>query len=169
MRIDIERGTHIYACRGFIKHHGIYINQKDVVHFDGGPGAKNPMIWSTSLKYFADGNDVLTVNHSDPMYNNREVIERARSQLGRRDYTLLDRNCEHFVTWCINGDAISDQVGEVFGLATRGGIALATLGVILAAPITVPIGLVIAAGTAASLVLPGVVEDAARRAPGFEN
>jgi hypothetical protein len=39
-----------------------------------------------------------------------EAVARARSRLGENHYHLLTNNCEHFCTWCLLGQARSEQV-----------------------------------------------------------
>lgn len=39
-----------------------------------------------------------------------EVVSRARSRLGEREYHLLKNNCEHFAMWCKTGISVSEQV-----------------------------------------------------------
>jgi len=38
-----------------------------------------------------------------------EVIERARSRVGEKKYSLLTNNCEHFAVWCKTGLHESEQ------------------------------------------------------------
>lgn len=39
-----------------------------------------------------------------------EVIHRARSKLGEKQYCPFTNNCEHFAMWCKTGKSSSDQV-----------------------------------------------------------
>ncbi|XP_068726964.1 uncharacterized protein [Montipora capricornis] len=41
-----------------------------------------------------------------------EVVSRARSRLGEREYHLLKNNCEHFAMWCKTGRSLSEQAKE---------------------------------------------------------
>ncbi|KAL7069947.1 hypothetical protein ACQ4LE_010797 [Meloidogyne hapla] len=43
-------------------------------------------------------------------FSGDEVAERARKELGKRDYRLWTWNCEHFATWCKFGKSKSPQV-----------------------------------------------------------
>jgi hypothetical protein len=38
-----------------------------------------------------------------------EIIKRALSQVGTKDYHLAFNNCEHFVRWCRYGGIMSQQ------------------------------------------------------------
>ncbi|XP_031557103.1 phospholipase A and acyltransferase 3-like [Actinia tenebrosa] len=50
-----------------------------------------------------------------------EIIERAQSKIGVRDYSVLFNNCEHFARWCRYGEESSDQVdGLIRGVAAFG-------------------------------------------------
>jgi hypothetical protein len=40
-------------------------------------------------------------------------VRRARSRLGERRYDLLRNNCEHFCSWCQDGEARSAQVAAL--------------------------------------------------------
>ena len=51
--------------------------------------------------------------------NENTVIERAESLLGKSQYHLGSRNCEHFAVWCKTGRWESLQVTNKFGGITR--------------------------------------------------
>lgn len=62
----------------------------------------------------AMGNSLGRVNnfrdHSNQFYSPDEIVERALARQDERiDYNLLTNNCEHFVTKCRYGVAISGQ------------------------------------------------------------
>ena len=70
-----------------------------------------------TVEDFAYGADIL-VNHLDRSLKkkallNEEVARRAEKQLGLSSYSLLWNNCEHFVTYCRFGTAISPQADKV--------------------------------------------------------
>ncbi|XP_025114503.1 HRAS-like suppressor 2 [Pomacea canaliculata] len=44
-----------------------------------------------------------------------EIVERAMSKLGRKDYDIFTNNCEHFATWCRYGKEISLQAMAING------------------------------------------------------
>lgn len=69
-----------------------------------------------TVEDFAYGADIL-VNHLDRSLKkkallNEEVARRAEKQLGLSSYSLLWNNCEHFVTYCRFGTAISPQADK---------------------------------------------------------
>ena len=47
-------------------------------------------------------------------YSTEEIVKRAESELGKKGYNILFKNCEHFVTWCRYGKEISQQVERFF-------------------------------------------------------
>jgi hypothetical protein len=48
-------------------------------------------------------------------FSKEEIVQRALSRLGERQYCMLTCNCEHFVTWCETGKACSPQAQAVVG------------------------------------------------------
>ena len=56
-----------------------------------------------ALKQFADG-DVPRLYAEDTIYTQDEIIRRAESRLGEKDYNLIINNCQNFATWCRLGD-----------------------------------------------------------------
>lgn len=48
------------------------------------------------------------------LYSPAETVRRARSQIGKKGYSLLFHNCEHVAIWCKTGVEQSKQV-ESFG------------------------------------------------------
>ena len=70
-----------------------------------------------TVEDFAYGAEIL-VNHLDRSLKkkallNEEVAQRAEKLLGTTPYSLLWNNCEHFVTYCRFGTAISPQADKV--------------------------------------------------------
>ncbi len=94
-------------------HHGIFVGRGRVIHYSG--DAKNKQdasIRRGSIAEFASGADVHVVNYKDAL-TKTEVIFRAESCLGERDYDLAANNCEHFAVWCKTGRFRSGQVETV--------------------------------------------------------
>jgi Lecithin retinol acyltransferase len=110
-------GDHICVDRGSYRDHGIYISQEQVIHFSSGPlrESKDSVICNTTLNEFAPGGWNSWVGVVDyrghPHFSYPEVIERAKSQLGRHGYDPNDRSCERFARWCATGESDSDQAG----------------------------------------------------------
>ena len=60
------------------------------------------------------GDSLVRVNNTidaefPPMATGDEVVKRALSRLGERQYNIMTTNCEHFANWCRNGHEVSYQ------------------------------------------------------------
>jgi Lecithin retinol acyltransferase len=119
-------GDHICSDRGTFVDHGIYISQDQVIHLNYGPSqdSKDAVICATTLDEFAPGGWNSWVGVVDyrghPHFNYHEVIERAKSQLGKRGYDLNNPAHEHFAKWCATGESVRDQAGETREPTTLG-------------------------------------------------
>ncbi len=67
-----------------------------------------------------------------PAYPPAVIVLRARGFLGARDYRMVSRNCQSFVTHCVYGTAFTDAVQRA-GLYVGGAIMALGLCVIVAA------------------------------------
>lgn len=115
----MARGDQIYVMRplagfgGVYQHHGIDAGDETVVHYRKASD-DDAMVSRTSFETFSWGNPVYTV-HQPLAEAPDQVMERAISRLGERQYDLLFNNCEHFATWCKTGRSESAQLAN-FGL-----------------------------------------------------
>lgn len=113
----MARGDHLYVPRayGTYTHHGIDCGDGTVIHYKEGEA-----IARTSLAFFSRGElvSVKPYDYSDPP---DQVVERAISRIGERDYHVVFNNCEHFATWCKTGQHTSDQVNASLTAAAVGG------------------------------------------------
>jgi hypothetical protein len=97
-------------------HHGIYVGDGNVVHY----GAlmydiiRKP-VEEVPLSSFAAGRPVFVISHVEACLDAAEIVRRARSRLGERQYRLLTNNCEHFCEWALHGVARSFQVETSLG------------------------------------------------------
>ena len=69
-------------------------------------------------------NDIQLLKYRDPstsMYCAVDAIDRARTRLGERRYSVVQNNCEHFVNWAKTGSAKSHQT-RVGGMAVLEGV-----------------------------------------------
>lgn len=104
-------GAHLVTERNGYAHHGIYIGQGRVIHYAGFCQALHAgPVEETTLEQFAGGHGVTTKSEPCARYLGNEAVSRARSRLGENRYHLLTNNCEHFCTWCLLGQARSEQV-----------------------------------------------------------
>lgn len=104
-------GAHLVTQRHGYAHHGIYAGNGRVIHYAGFCHALHAgPVEETSLEQFAQGHRVTIKAEPCACYLGAEAVRRARSCLGENDYHLLTNNCEHFCTWCLLGQARSEQV-----------------------------------------------------------
>lgn len=79
-----------------------------------------------SFDEFANGNKVFVKPHPNRKYNDYESLVRATQRLGEDWYNVLANNCEHFVTWCIEGFHSSSQVNTLIA-GVAGAVGARTL------------------------------------------
>ncbi|WP_242798693.1 lecithin retinol acyltransferase family protein [Aeromonas hydrophila] len=108
----MQRGDHLVVSRGLFTHHGLYLGGQQVIHYGGGLSSKEQAdgVGIVSLAAFADGRQVTVHRHDAPAYDPETRLARAYSRLGECQYHPVTNNCEHFVNWCIEGEAHSPQV-----------------------------------------------------------
>ncbi|MGB6229723.1 MAG: lecithin retinol acyltransferase family protein [Litorimonas sp.] len=93
--------------RGLFDHVGIATGYGTVIH----SSARHGRVFETDMADFTGGRTVRTVPYATPM-SGAEVVVRARGRIGQ-PYNPLVRNCEHFATWCLSGEARSAQLGPL--------------------------------------------------------
>lgn len=110
-RSDLPDGAHLITKRPGYIHHGIYIGNGRVIHYAGlcSHFCRGP-VEIVSIEHFSLGTAVEIVAHPSAKYSGAEVVQRATSRLGERDYRLLTNNCEHLCLWCLFGQARSEQI-----------------------------------------------------------
>ncbi|XP_070712507.1 lecithin retinol acyltransferase a [Pempheris klunzingeri] len=133
----LRRGDLLEVPRTLFTHYGIYLGDNKVAHLipDILPVLTNDQkLISTvitnkrlilgcmykcatvrvdTLEDFAYGSSIM-VNHTDKTVKNHalaneDVAKRAEKLIGAIPYSLLWNNCEHFVTYCRYGSAVSRQ------------------------------------------------------------
>lgn len=110
-------GAHLVTRRRAYSHHGIYVGDGRVVHYEGlSLGIHRGPVKEVSIDEFADGHEVTIRAHPGARYFGEQVAARARSRLGEDRYRLITNNCEHFCEWCINGLSRSEQVERLAAL-----------------------------------------------------
>ncbi len=107
---EIAIGSHLITSRTGYNHHGLFTENGQVVHL-----TSDNIIEEIPLETFTEGRSY-RIKKYHSQFSRREIINRARSRLGRENYSLLWNNCEHFVTWCIYGQAESKQVQQAVRL-----------------------------------------------------
>ena len=85
----MRSGDHICVDRGTFMDHGIYVSREQVIHISAGPlqDSKGSVICSATLDDFAPGGWNRWVGvveyRGHPHFSYLEVIDRAKSQLGK--------------------------------------------------------------------------------------
>ena len=103
-------GAHLISPRTFYMHHGIHLGGGKIAHYSGFSSSfKAGPIEVTDLDSFANGKPVWACQESRE-YSADEIVKRARSRVGETQYRVLSNNCEHFCSWCINGESYSAQI-----------------------------------------------------------
>lgn len=114
----MERGDHLVSPRTGYSHHGLYLGRNQVIHYTGfSEGRHKGEIAITSLDEFCQGEGFTIQTYPFRLYNHEESAQRALSRLGEDWYDILLNNCEHFVTWCIQGLNSSPQVNNTLIMA----------------------------------------------------
>jgi hypothetical protein len=104
-------GAEVVTRRSGYEHHGIYAGNGMVIHYAGfAKSLHRGPIEEVTLAQFAGGYGVTVRQHAAARFIGMEAVRRARSRLGEDRYRLLTNNCEHFVSWCLFGEARSSQV-----------------------------------------------------------
>ena len=88
-----KKGDHIAVDRELYSHHAIYDGNGGVVEYD------DYVVKTATLAEFAQGAKIYRIEET-PAYTPDEIMERAYSRMGERQYDLLSNNCENFATWC---------------------------------------------------------------------
>lgn len=143
-----RRGDLLEVPRTLFVHFGIYLGENRVAHLMPdilpaftddrrqiqrvvtnkrlilGVITKTASIRVDTVEDFAYGGSIL-VNHMDRLFKDQvlgseEAARRAEKLVGATAYSLLWNNCEHFVTYCRYGAAVSFQTDKV---RPRGGAA----------------------------------------------
>ena len=110
-------GDHLLSPRRFITHHGIYVRNRQVIHYAGlTSGLQGGPVKVSALEEFLADHPYKLREYKTRTYSREESVERARTRIGEDLYHPVLNNCEHFVTWCITGKTRSTQVDLLFGL-----------------------------------------------------
>jgi hypothetical protein len=115
-------GDILYVNRGFYKHYGVYAGDDKVIHFAPYSGnetsAENAIVHETTLEAFLKGGELKIAKKSKANFSSKEIVSRAKSQIGSKGYSLVFRNCENFARWCRTGVSESKQVDDVIDIVS---------------------------------------------------
>ena len=106
-------GDVIYTKHSLYRHYGIYINENCVIHYDGKIDdifLRDMCIRETTMDRFLGGTSNYYIDNRNALFNNEEVVQRAREKIGEEKFNLAAHNCEHFAMWCKTGEPRSKQV-----------------------------------------------------------
>jgi len=90
---------------GFVTHYGISTGYGTVIH----TSARFGRVEETDMADFSQAKPVQAIQLASGI-SGSELVARARSRKGDR-YNVLVNNCEHFVTWVMEGKGRSSQLG----------------------------------------------------------
>jgi hypothetical protein len=122
-------GAHLVTPRRGFVHHGIYAGAGRVVHYAGlSRSLRGEPVQEVSLEVFAGGRGVAIEDSGPARYAATEIVERARSRVDENRYHLVTNNCEHFCTWCRQGESRSEQVERLLRWPNAFAAALRRLG-----------------------------------------
>jgi hypothetical protein len=158
----LREGDHIRVSRkvGSYGHHGLYIGDEKIIHFDGEPtNVSKASIRVDSLSYFADRGTVSSVQYPPRLcFSTKRTIERAMFRLDHKGfkvdsktYNLFSNNCEHFASWAKTGLGTSLQVEALKASLLLGAVSgLLRVGYVLFAggSLVSPVGLIAVVGPA---------------------
>lgn len=125
----LKPGDHVsfYKTDFYYAHHGIVVESRTnylrVIHyFNTLEHAKTALMkgsiyiaaiieseWPVNVKSTSED---IYLHHYDHIehFSNEETLQRAFSQLGKRGYSLIGNNCEHWARWCRTGEHYSEQI-----------------------------------------------------------
>lgn len=104
-------GAHLVTPRLGYTHHGIYVGDSQVIHYDGlSTSLRCGRVTQVSLAEFGNGRPVHQHDDAGAIYADLDVVARALSRLGENAYDVMRNNCEHFCAWCLCGVARSPQI-----------------------------------------------------------
>jgi len=106
-------GAHIVTPRRGYTHHGIYVGGGKVVQY-GGPSWKlrRGAVEEVPVSQFSLGRPIWVRVVGWQLFDQHEVVRRARLRVGEDRYSVLTNNCEHFCEWCVRGEHRSYQVDD---------------------------------------------------------
>ncbi|MCL2044175.1 MAG: lecithin retinol acyltransferase family protein [Treponema sp.] len=96
------------------RHYGVYTGNGTVIHYAPLEGNEisfeNGIIHETTLEKFLGDRALKIDKNAEKMFSDEDIVLRARSRLGEKEYDLLKNNCEHFARWSVTGNSVSYQV-----------------------------------------------------------
>ncbi len=129
---QLSPGCHLVTHRRGYDHHGIYLGNGRVIHYAGRMRYPEGLVEEVTVAEFCRGRALAVAGMAAPSFDAEEIVRRARSRLGEQGYRVLSNNCEHFCSWCIDGQSRSPQVDRWMTLPRRVAGRAASLAGVLA-------------------------------------
>lgn len=124
----MQVGDHLVTPRTGYTHHGLYIGNQEVIHYEGKFGSDSGRIAKVTLAEFCEGASCRVRDYPLRVYGRKESVERASQRVGECDYSVVFNNCEQFVAWCIMGIGYSEQINTVVSAAIQTKVLIDTQG-----------------------------------------
>ena len=105
----MAKGDHLMVSYGAYQHHAIDMGDGRVIQYGGGELVANHEVEIVPFEALAAKGEVFVLGGAAE-FSVDQIIKRAVSRMGEKNYSLLGNNCEHFVNWCRTGQADSLQV-----------------------------------------------------------
>jgi hypothetical protein len=120
--IEAKKGDQIRVKVGSFYHHGIFIDDDNVVQFGRTTflvdDPKLITVEKVSINEFLNSGflEVRVFTKAELKKKNSvdEVVNLALSKLGEDGYDILKNNCEHFCNWCLFNEKVSDQIEKIY-------------------------------------------------------
>ena len=116
---ELTPGAQVRVRRSGYYHHGIYIGNGEIVHFDGSPNEQDAAavrVRRTGMEEFLRGGlpELRIYGRAERklLRASDEIVAAALSAVGRSGYDYRTNNCEHFSNECAFGEHYSRQSGE---------------------------------------------------------
>ena len=116
---ELTPGAQVRVRRSGYYHHGIYIGNGEIVHFDGSPNEQDAAavrVRRTGMEEFLRGGlpELRIYGRAERKLLRAadEIAAAALSAVGRGGYDYRTNNCEHFSNECAFGEHYSRQSGE---------------------------------------------------------
>lgn len=114
-------GAHIRVQVNSIYHHGIYINDEEIIQFglpfDVLKPKEEVRVIKSDINDFLQGGflEVRVYDKKEKKLKNKDedVIKIAISKLGEGGYDIVHNNCEHFANYCIFNKKESKQIDDI--------------------------------------------------------
>lgn len=131
---------------GVYEHYGIYSGRNKAIHFtsiDSDISGENEIMESDMAHFLRDQTEFFILDFTNASKNKRpekipvgpslngfpdedlmkiyspaETVKRAKSQIGKKEYSVLGNNCEHFAVWCKTGVHKSYQIDDILAEVT---------------------------------------------------